>query len=214
MTRSFIAADDVDDARRRAGRRRPPRRRRHRPRRRRPLGQVAAAREHRRDPPHRRAPGVERARDGGLRLGALASHAEIVASDGRPRPLHRARRRLRDRRLPRDARAGHDRRQPDERLAGHGDGRPARLLRRDGDAPVAARSRASCAVDDLWTGPGADDRASRRAARRGRRPRPAAGTGSAYLRLEYRRQMEIAVVGATRRRHGRGRHGRPTRGSR
>ena len=27
-------------------------------------------------------------------------------------------------------------------------------------------------------------------------PRPAAGTGSAYLRLEYRRQMEIAVVGA------------------
>ncbi len=28
-------------------------------------------------------------------------------------------------------------------------------------------------------------------------PAPPAGTGSAYLRLEYRRQMEIAVVGAT-----------------
>jgi CO/xanthine dehydrogenase FAD-binding subunit len=28
-------------------------------------------------------------------------------------------------------------------------------------------------------------------------PAPAAGTGSAYVRLEYRRQMEIAVVGAT-----------------
>jgi CO/xanthine dehydrogenase FAD-binding subunit len=28
-------------------------------------------------------------------------------------------------------------------------------------------------------------------------PAPAAGTGSAYLRLEYRRQMEIAVVGAS-----------------
>lgn len=28
-------------------------------------------------------------------------------------------------------------------------------------------------------------------------PRPADGTGSAYVRLEYRRQMEIAVVGAT-----------------
>ena len=28
-------------------------------------------------------------------------------------------------------------------------------------------------------------------------PAPAAGTGSCYLRLEYRRQMEIAVVGAT-----------------
>jgi CO/xanthine dehydrogenase FAD-binding subunit len=28
-------------------------------------------------------------------------------------------------------------------------------------------------------------------------PQPAAGTGSCYLRLEYRRQMEIAIVGAT-----------------
>ena len=28
-------------------------------------------------------------------------------------------------------------------------------------------------------------------------PAPAAGTGSCYVRLEYRRQMEIAVVGAT-----------------
>ena len=28
-------------------------------------------------------------------------------------------------------------------------------------------------------------------------PEPAAGTGSCYVRLEYRRQMEIAVVGAT-----------------
>ena len=28
-------------------------------------------------------------------------------------------------------------------------------------------------------------------------PLPAAGTGSCYVRLEYRKQMEIAVVGAT-----------------
>ena len=28
-------------------------------------------------------------------------------------------------------------------------------------------------------------------------PRAPAGTGSCYVRLEYRRQMEIAVVGAT-----------------
>ena len=32
--------------------------------------------------------GVELLDDGGLRLGALASHAEIAASDGRPRALH------------------------------------------------------------------------------------------------------------------------------
>jgi CO/xanthine dehydrogenase FAD-binding subunit len=55
----------------------------------------------------------------------------------------------------------------------------------------------SVAVEDLWEGPG------RTAARPDELlvgidiPAPAAGTGSSYLRLEYRRQMEIAVVGAT-----------------
>ena len=54
----------------------------------------------------------------------------------------------------------------------------------------------SIAVADLATGPG------RTAAVRGELltvvtvPRPAAGSGSAYIRLEYRRAMEIAVVGA------------------
>ena len=53
------------------------------------------------------------------------------------------------------------------------------------------------AVEELLTGPGATVASRRRAARRGRPPAPAPGTGSAYVRLEYRRQMEIAVVGAT-----------------
>ena len=44
--------------------------------------------------------------------------------------------------------------------------------------------------------PGADDGGARRAARGGARCRSRAeGTGSCYVRLEYRRQMEIAVVG-------------------
>ena len=37
----------------------------------------------------------------------------------------------------------------------------------------------------------------RRTADRVHVPAPAAGTGSCYVRLEYRRQMEIAIVGAT-----------------
>ena len=53
------------------------------------------------------------------------------------------------------------------------------------------------AVEDLFTGPG------RTSAQPGELlvsidvPEPVAGTGSCYARLEYRRQMEIAVVGAT-----------------
>ena len=77
---------------------------------------------------------------GGLRLGALATHEEIVAPPGRSASGSRALAgRVGDRRLARDARPGDDRRQRDERLAGHGDGRPARLLRRDGHAPVRRR---------------------------------------------------------------------------
>jgi CO/xanthine dehydrogenase FAD-binding subunit len=66
--------------------------------------------------------------------------------------------------------------------------RPRRSGRRPGERSIA--------LDELWTGPGRRRRA-RRAARRARRAAPAAGTGSCYVRLEYRRQMEIAVVGAT-----------------
>ena len=62
------------------------------------------------------------------------------------------------------------------------------------------------ALADLFTGPGQHRGRARRAADRAGHPRAGAGTGSCYARLEYRRQMEIAIVGATavvdaRRRH-------------
>lgn len=53
------------------------------------------------------------------------------------------------------------------------------------------------ALDDLWAGPGATTAHDDELLVTIDVPAPAAGTGSAYLRLEYRRQMEIAVVGAT-----------------
>jgi CO/xanthine dehydrogenase FAD-binding subunit len=55
----------------------------------------------------------------------------------------------------------------------------------------------SLALDELWTGPGATAAADDELLVSLDLPAPAAGTGSAYVRLEYRRQMEIAVVGAT-----------------
>jgi CO/xanthine dehydrogenase FAD-binding subunit len=68
------------------------------------------------------------------------------------------------------------------------------------DATVDLRSAAGArtvGVGELFTGPGttiADDGELLVAVRV---PPVAEGTGSAYVRLEYRRQMEIAVVGAT-----------------
>lgn len=52
-------------------------------------------------------------------------------------------------------------------------------------------------VEDLWTGPGQTAAHPDELLVAVDLPSTAAGTGSAYLRLEYRRQMEIAVVGAT-----------------
>lgn len=49
---------------------------------------------------------------------------------------------------------------------------------------------------DLWTGPGRTSAAADELLIAIAIPAPAAGTGSAYVRLEYRRQMEIAIVGA------------------
>jgi CO/xanthine dehydrogenase FAD-binding subunit len=53
------------------------------------------------------------------------------------------------------------------------------------------------ALDELWTGPGKTSAAPGELMTAITLPPPAPGTGSAYVRLEYRRQMEIAVVGAT-----------------
>ena len=52
-------------------------------------------------------------------------------------------------------------------------------------------------LDELWTGPGATTASPGELLVAIDLPTPSEGTGSAYVRLEYRRQMEIAVVGAT-----------------
>ena len=49
----------------------------------------------------------------------------------------------------------------------------------------------------LWTGPGATVADPKELLLDAHLPAPAANTGSSYVRLEYRRQMEIAVVGVT-----------------
>ena len=51
-------------------------------------------------------------------------------------------------------------------------------------------------LDELWTGPGRTSAAAAELCTALILPNPAAQSGSAYVRLEYRRAMEIAVVGA------------------
>ncbi len=50
---------------------------------------------------------------------------------------------------------------------------------------------------ELWTGPGSTSASPDELLVAIDLPAPAEGSGSCYVRLEYRRQMEIAVVGAT-----------------
>ena len=64
------------------------------------------------------------------------------------------------------------------------------------------------ALDALWTGPGRTSAEPGELLTAVTLPPVAPGTGSAYVRLEYRRQMEIAVVGATVGRAARGRRDR------
>lgn len=52
------------------------------------------------------------------------------------------------------------------------------------------------AIGDLWTGPGRTTAAADELCVAVHLPAPAERSGSAYVRLEYRRAMEIAVVGA------------------
>jgi CO/xanthine dehydrogenase FAD-binding subunit len=52
-------------------------------------------------------------------------------------------------------------------------------------------------LDGFWTGPGKSVAEPGELLTQVRVPLPSAGSGSCYVRLEYRRQMEIAVVGAT-----------------
>jgi CO/xanthine dehydrogenase FAD-binding subunit len=61
----------------------------------------------------------------------------------------------------------------------------------------SAAGERTVALDDFFTGPGGTVAEAGELLTAVHLPAPAARTGSAYLRLEYRRQMEIAVVGAT-----------------
>ncbi len=61
----------------------------------------------------------------------------------------------------------------------------------------SAAGERSVGLDDLWTGPGSTSARPDELLVAIDVPAPSAGTGSSYVRLEYRRQMEIAVVGAT-----------------
>lgn len=59
----------------------------------------------------------------------------------------------------------------------------------------SATGERSLSLDELWTGPGSTSARPDELLTSLRVPLPPAGTGSSYVRLEYRRQMEIAVVG-------------------
>jgi CO/xanthine dehydrogenase FAD-binding subunit len=61
----------------------------------------------------------------------------------------------------------------------------------------SASGERTVGLADLWTGPGQTSAASDELLTSLQVPLPPAATGSCYVRLEYRRQMEIAVVGVT-----------------
>ncbi len=140
--------------------------------------------------------GVESLDDGGLRLGALASHAEIAASEAA---------RLRFTALT-DACAivGSHATRAQGTVGGNlMNASPAMetggpLVCFGASATLRSPSGIrSVAVEDLWAGPGQTTAHPDELLLGIDVPAPADGTGSAYLRLEYRRQMEIAVVGVT-----------------
>jgi CO/xanthine dehydrogenase FAD-binding subunit len=132
----------------------------------------------------------------GLRLGALVTHAEIAAHPGiRERFTALA-----------DASAivGSHATRAHGTLGGNlmnaspamETGGPLVCL----GASVTLRSMAgtrTLAVEELFAGPGATVAEPDELLVGVDVPTPPPGTGSAYVRLEYRRQMEIAVVGAT-----------------
>ncbi len=134
--------------------------------------------------------------DGMLRLGALATHADVVASStvrGRLTALADA-----------SAIVGSHATRAHGSIGGNlmnaspamETGGPLLCF----DASVVLRSASSTraiGVAELLAGPGRTTAALDELLEAVDVPLPREGTGSCYLRLEYRRQMEIAVVGAT-----------------
>ena len=133
---------------------------------------------------------------GGLRLGALVTHEDIVASDA-VRATFTA---LADA----SAIVGSHATRANGTIGGNvmnaspamDTGGPLLCLGATVNLRSAAGER-SLSLDELWTGPGATTAAPGELLVSIDVPAPAEGSGSAYVRLEYRRQMEIAVVGAT-----------------
>jgi CO/xanthine dehydrogenase FAD-binding subunit len=131
---------------------------------------------------------------GGIELGALASHASIVAH-----PVIRARfTGLADA----SAIVGSHATRNTGTIGGNVmNGSPAM----DTGAPLicagaivnlaSSAGTRSVAISDLFVGPGRTSAAPGELLTSITLPGPAAGTGSSYVRLEYRRQMEIAIVG-------------------
>ena len=139
--------------------------------------------------------GIDEA-EGGLRLGAIATHAELAG--------HPAIRERFTALADASAIVGSHATRAHGTLGGNlmnaspamETGGPLVCL----DASVTLRSATgerTHAVEDLFTGPGSTVAAPDELLVAVDVPAPAPGTGSAYVRLEYRRQMEIAVVGAT-----------------
>jgi CO/xanthine dehydrogenase FAD-binding subunit len=136
------------------------------------------------------------ASDGALRLGALVTHAEIAAD---PVVLERLT-------ALADASAivGSHATRAHGTLGGNlmnaspamETGGPLMVFGATAELRSAAGER-EVPVAELVTGPGTTSAESGELLTAVEVPLPAEGTGSAYVRLEYRRQMEIAVVGAT-----------------
>jgi CO/xanthine dehydrogenase FAD-binding subunit len=134
--------------------------------------------------------------DGGVRLGTLVTHADIVASE----PILARYPALADA----SAIVGSHATRAQGTIGGNvmnaspamDTGGPLLCF----GATVTLRSPSgerSIALDELWTGPGTTSARPDELLVAIDVPAPAEGTGSCYVRLEYRRQMEIAVVGAT-----------------
>jgi CO/xanthine dehydrogenase FAD-binding subunit len=134
--------------------------------------------------------------DGGLRLGALVTHDEIVA-DRAVRERFTA---LADA----SAIVGSHATRAHGTIGGNvmnaspamDTGGPLLCFGASADLRSASGER-SLPLEQLWIGPGETAADPRELLVRVDVPAPAPATGSAYVRLEYRRQMEIAVVGVT-----------------